>query len=83
MDDSPEDVVFVSFGSMVKMSIAEDRLFNALLEAFSSCKCRILWKCDLRENSSARIIPKNVLAKKWFPQRDVLGNIQNIRVRYT
>lgn len=72
LDSSTKDVVYVSFGSLVKMSLAENRLINALLDAFSECDCRILWRSDLDTNNFTSI-PENVLNRKWFPQLDILG----------
>jgi len=42
----------------------------SLQEAFSELPQRILWKYDgeLMENQ-----PNNVMIKKWFPQRDIMG----------
>jgi len=42
----------------------------SLQEAFAELPQRILWKYDgeVMENQ-----PKNVMIKKWFPQRDIMG----------
>jgi glucuronosyltransferase len=70
MDDAPDGVIYFSFGSIVKMDSIPARLQNALKEAFSELPQRILWRynSDVMENQ-----PKNVMIKKWFPQRDILG----------
>lgn len=43
---------------------------DALQKAFSELPQRVMWKYDgeVMENK-----PKNVMIKKWFPQRDILG----------
>lgn len=70
MDDAPDGVIYFSFGSVIKMDSIPERLQNALQEAFSELPQRILWKYDgdVMENQ-----PKNIMIKKWFPQRDILG----------
>jgi len=42
----------------------------SLQEAFAELPQRILWKYDgeVMENQ-----PNNVMIKKWFPQRDIMG----------
>lgn len=45
---------------------------DKLLETFSKCSLRVLWKCDLEKNDSR--ISSNVLIRNWVPQRNILGN---------
>lgn len=70
IDGAPDGVIYFSFGSTVKMDTLPDRMQNALREAFAELPQRILWKFDgdTMENQ-----PENVMIKKWFPQRDILG----------
>lgn len=46
-------------------------LIESFLKAFESLPYDVLWKCD-SENLPREV--KNVHVKKWFPQRDLLGN---------
>lgn len=48
---------------------------NSLQDAFAELPLRVLWKYDgdVMENQ-----PRNVMIKKWFPQRDILGVVNNI-----
>lgn len=74
IDDSPNGVIYFSFGSIVKMDSFPAKMQNALREAFAELPQRILWKYDgnMMENQ-----PNNVMIKKWFPQRDILGIKKN------
>jgi len=42
----------------------------SLQEAFSELPQRILWKYD---GEVMKNQPNNVMIKKWFPQRDIMG----------
>jgi len=49
---------------------------NAFLDALAQIPQRVLWKYeDEIEN-----IPKNVMVKKWLPQREILCNIIVIEI---
>jgi glucuronosyltransferase len=57
-------------GSNVKSSEMPGGTIDALIEAFSKVKQRVLWKWEtdtLPGNST------NVKLGKWFPQADILG----------
>jgi glucuronosyltransferase len=45
---------------------------QALMDAFSKLKQRILWKWETDTMSGK---PKNVKLGKWFPQSDILGKL--------
>lgn len=49
-----------------------------LLEAFREIPQRVLWKF---ESESLGDLPNNVMIRKWFPQRDILGEYKNILSR--
>ncbi|CAG7716696.1 unnamed protein product [Allacma fusca] len=69
---SGDRVVFISFGSIIKISELPEEMQRVLIEtvgSFSSIK--FLWKW---EGEIPKDLPKNILAKKWFPQNDILGH---------
>lgn len=76
MDDALDGVIYFSFGSAVKMDSIPTKLHSALREAFSELPQRILWRYD---NDVMENQPKNVMIRKWFPQRDILGKF-NINI---
>lgn len=43
---------------------------NAFKEALATLPQRVLWKYDGEMEDK----PKNVMTRKWFPQRDILGD---------
>lgn len=47
-------------------------MLDAFLNAFESLPYDILWKCD---GDHLKDLPKNVKIQKWFPQRDLLGEL--------
>lgn len=57
-------------GSNVKSSEMPEGIIDALIEAFSKAKQRVLWKWET-ETLPAR--PTNVKLGKWLPQADILG----------
>lgn len=70
MNDSPDGVVYFSFGSMMKgASLPKDKV-EAFLQAFSALPQRVLWKW---EDEPVQHLPQHVRMLKWLPQRDVLG----------
>lgn len=73
MDDAPDGVIYFSFGSIIEMDSIPEKLQSALQEAFSELPQRILWKYD---GDVMKNQPKNVMIKKWFPQRDILGEFK-------
>lgn len=70
MDDSPNGVIYFTFGSTMKMETAPIRLQNAFVEALMRLPQRVLWKY---ENQNIKSLPNNVMINNWFPQRDILG----------
>lgn len=53
------------------MDTAPVRLQKAFVEALGELPVRVLWKY---ESELLGDLPKNVMIRKWFPQRDILGN---------
>jgi glucuronosyltransferase len=52
------------------MDTAPIRLQKSFVEALSEFPQRVLWKY---ESTIIGDLPKNVMIRKWFPQRDILG----------
>lgn len=52
------------------MDTAPVRLQRAFVEALGELPQRVLWKY---ESEILGELPKNVMIRKWFPQRDIIG----------
>lgn len=52
------------------MDTAPAYLQKAFIEALGDIPQRVLWKY---ESENIKEIPKNVMLRKWFPQRSILG----------
>ncbi|CAG7716695.1 unnamed protein product, partial [Allacma fusca] len=67
-----ERIVFISFGSLIKVSDLPTELQRELIATVGSFNdTKFLWKW---EGEVPQHLPDNVLAKKWFPQNDILGH---------
>lgn len=53
------------------MSSIPEHIKKVLIEAFAEIPQRVLWKYE----NELEKIPKNMMIKKWLPQRDILCNI--------
>jgi glucuronosyltransferase len=62
-------------GSNLRSSNMKNATRNALLQAFSQLKQRVLWKW---ETDSLPGQPNNVKLGKWLPQSDILGEFPRI-----
>lgn len=71
IEDSPNGVIFFTFGSIIKMSSLPEHIEKAFKEALAQVPQRVLWKYD----GEMKDKPKNVMTKPWFPQRDILSTI--------
>jgi glucuronosyltransferase len=63
-------VIYFSLGSNLKSSEMPETTKNALTDAFSKLKQRILWKW---ETDTMPGKPNNVKLGNWLPQADILG----------
>lgn len=57
------------------MDTAPVRLQRAFVEALGELPVRVLWKY---ESDVIGDLPKNVMIRRWFPQRDILSNYLSI-----
>jgi len=71
IEDSPHGVIFFTFGSTIKVSTLPEHIEKALKEALADVPQRVLWKYE----GEMKDKPKNVMTKKWFPQREILCTI--------
>lgn len=69
IDDSPNGVIYFTFGSVVAMSTLPEHIQNTFKNVFRRIPQRVLWKFE----GEMKDKPDNVMTGNWFPQRDVLG----------
>ncbi|XP_060869250.1 UDP-glucosyltransferase 2-like isoform X1 [Metopolophium dirhodum] len=68
IEDSPQGVIFFTFGSTIKVSSLPGHIEQSFKEALANVPQRVLWKYE----GEMKDKPKNVMTRKWFPQRDIL-----------
>ncbi|XP_060869254.1 UDP-glucosyltransferase 2-like [Metopolophium dirhodum] len=68
IEDSPQGVIFFTFGSTIKVSSLPEHIEQSFKEALANVPQRVLWKYE----GEMKDKPKNVMTRKWFPQRDIL-----------
>ncbi|CAI6359096.1 unnamed protein product [Macrosiphum euphorbiae] len=68
IENSPHGVILFTLGSIVNMSTSPDYIINPLKEALAQVPQRILWKYEGEMVNK----PKNVMLRKWLPQREIL-----------
>ncbi|CAI6347452.1 unnamed protein product [Macrosiphum euphorbiae] len=68
IEDSPQGVIFFTFGSTIKVSSLPGHIEQSFKEAFADIPQRVLWKYE----GEMKDKPKNVMTRKWFPQREIL-----------
>ncbi|XP_050424431.1 UDP-glycosyltransferase UGT5-like [Adelges cooleyi] len=71
MDNSPEGVIYFSFGSLIRLSQLPKDELEIFIRQFSSIKQKVLWKWESDEHPN---FPQNVITRKWFPQADILSH---------
>ena len=70
MDDAKDGFIFFSLGSNLHSDALPLDKRQAILDAFSELRQRVLWKF---ESDSLEGLPANVKIGKWLPQSDILG----------
>jgi glucuronosyltransferase len=68
IEDSPQGVIFFTFGSTIKVSSLPEHIEESFKEALADIPQRVLWKYEGEMKNK----PKNVMTRKWFPQREIL-----------
>ncbi|KAI8436743.1 hypothetical protein MSG28_010214 [Choristoneura fumiferana] len=71
LDNAKNGVVFLSFGSNVQLSELDKDKLDAFLKVFGELKQTVLMKW---EDVPIQNIPKNIVLRKWFPQKAVLAH---------
>lgn len=69
MDNSRKGVIYFSLGSIIRAASLPNETINAFKQAFAELDLNVLWKFE----DESLDVPSNVLVRKWFPQRDLLG----------
>ncbi|CAI6351304.1 unnamed protein product [Macrosiphum euphorbiae] len=68
IEGSPQGVIFFTFGSTIKVSSLPEHIEQSFKEALANVPQRVLWKYE----GEMKDKPKNVMTRKWFPQREIL-----------
>lgn len=68
IENSPNGVIFFSLGSIVTISSLPKQTQEAIIYVLAQLPQRVLLKYEEKLVNK----PKNVMTRKWFPQRDVL-----------
>ncbi|CAG7815010.1 unnamed protein product, partial [Allacma fusca] len=67
-----DQFVYISFGSVTQVSKLPLKMRNILFEAVESIRrTKFLWKW---EGEIPEDLPRNAMAKNWFPQQDLLAH---------
>uniref|UniRef100_A0A2S2P6C1 Ecdysteroid UDP-glucosyltransferase n=1 Tax=Schizaphis graminum TaxID=13262 RepID=A0A2S2P6C1_SCHGA len=74
IEDAPQGVVYFTFGSVISMSSLPENVQSAFRDALAQIPQKVLWKYE----SEMKDKPKNVIIRKWFPQRDILCTFEFI-----
>lgn len=74
MDGANDGVVYFSLGSNMKGMSVPEHIRAAFIKAFQRFpKVRVMWKWEADTELVGK--PDNVLIRKWFPQKSVLGKV--------
>ncbi|KAL5244410.1 hypothetical protein ACI65C_011820 [Semiaphis heraclei] len=68
IEDAPHGVILFTFGSTTAMTSLPSSILTAFREALAELPQKVLLKYEGEMEDK----PKNVMTRKWFPQRDVL-----------
>ncbi|XP_072379437.1 UDP-glucosyltransferase 2-like [Diabrotica undecimpunctata] len=71
LDESKEGVIYFSLGSNIQSVNIPEEIRDTLIAAFSELPYKVLWKF---ESDTMPNQPKNVIIRKWLPQKDVLAH---------
>eukprot|EP00102_Acyrthosiphon_pisum_P023750 XP_016660960.1 PREDICTED: UDP-glucuronosyltransferase 2B37 [Acyrthosiphon pisum] len=67
IENSTQGVIFFTFGSTIKVSSLPGHIEQSFKEVLANIPQRVLWKYE----GEMKDKPKNVMTRKWFPQRDI------------
>lgn len=71
MDNAPDGIVYLSFGSVIKLTLLPKDEFEMIIRQLGKIKQKVLFKWDSEDEID---FPPNIITRKWFPQADVLGH---------
>ncbi|CAG7730768.1 unnamed protein product [Allacma fusca] len=72
IQESTKGFIYISFGSIIKISTVPPKFVQVFLEAMESLKdYQFLWKW---EGEKPENVSSNVMVQSWFPQQDVLAH---------
>jgi len=74
IEESPNGVIFFTFGTVVALSTLPDHIQIAFKNALAEVPQRVLLKYEGEMTDK----PKNVMTSKWLPQRDILSMMSSI-----
>lgn len=69
MDNSINGVIYVNFGSILKIGYLDDSFREALISTFSSMDMNIVMKSEVDLPNKT----DNIYIRKWLPQKNILG----------
>lgn len=70
IEEAEHGVIYISFGSVVKISSLSEARVQAILGAMSALPQRFIWKW---ESQTLLADKKKLYVAKWLPQVDILG----------
>lgn len=71
LDAAEDGVIFLSFGTNLKLKKLNQEKLWAILRALGKTNMKVLMKYDAEEEIPG--LPENILTSSWLPQREVLG----------
>lgn len=71
IENSPHGVIYFTLGSVVAVSSLPENIRNDIIKVLSQVPQRVLLKYEDEMVDK----PENIMVKKWFPQRDILGKL--------
>jgi len=71
IENSPHGVICLTFGTVVAFSSLPDHIQKSFKDAIAEVPQKVLLKYE----GEMKDKPKNVMIRKWLPQRDILCKI--------
>lgn len=69
LDKASNGVILFALGTNIRSDDFTQQQKEAISNSFSKLKEIVLWKIE----SNITGLPKNVIARKWLPQSEILG----------
>ncbi|KAL3282885.1 hypothetical protein HHI36_006042 [Cryptolaemus montrouzieri] len=64
--------IYFSFGSIANAALFEEDVMQAIMDAFSELKYKVIWKANKTEIAENIKIPSNILIRPWMSQLSIL-----------